>query len=135
MGRKTELMSRYATGVPEWHDPTQEATVIGSAGQDFGYGAVCTSHARYIAHMERKARIMGFSCEDNPCDMSELAEGHDFAVIKDRFIVDTWLCHWEGAITKPVLDMKDKDDMALIRKWCGNPELWVEVAKKVDSHV
>ena len=56
--------------------------------------------------------------------MERLAEGHDFAVIDDRFIVDTWLFNWECQIDTPVLDMHDPAHQEIISKWYGDPAKW-----------
>lgn len=129
------LKARYEGGLPERFDAAQEATVIGAEGEDFGYGAICTSHARYIASKEPNTRVMGFFAEKNPCAMSEVAEGHDFAVIDGRYIVDTWLHGWEQQLSSPVLDMQNDADKLIIQHWYGNPEHWEEVVFNVPPSV
>lgn len=116
------LQRKYANGVPEYLDHEQ-VTTVGAPGSDFGYGATCTSHAEYIATHEG-GLVCGFFVEDNPCDMESYAEGHDFALIHNRYIVDTWLCDWVQEIETPVLDMENPDDQETIRRWYGDQEKW-----------
>ena len=122
MNKLDILLSCYSAGLPEFSDGEQ--TLIGTPDRTIGPGAICTSHADYIASRENGV-VCGFFCSDNPCDMENLAEGHDFAVIDGRFIVDTWLFNWECRIDSPVLDMHDSAHQAIIAQWYGNSAKWV----------
>lgn len=119
--RLNDLSDKYANGAPEYHDG--DTVCVGCEGDDYGYGAICTSHAEYIATHEN-GLVCGFMVEDNPCEIGELADGHDFALIEGRYIVDTWLYNWEESIDKPVLDMQNPDDSKLIRRFYGDPDKW-----------
>lgn len=117
------LQNKYASGVPEFFDDVQEAGIVGTPDDDYGYAGTCTSHAEYIATHE-DGLVCGFMVEDNPCDMRIHADGHDFALIDNRFIVDTWLCGWPQEIESPILDMENPADQETIRRWFGDPEKW-----------
>lgn len=125
------LRQKYKDGLPEYYDGTDELTYIGTPDRCFGAGATCTSHAEYIATAEN-GLICGFFTEDNPCEIGRLADGHDFALIDNRYIVDTWLSHWECEISTPVFDLHNIDDQELIHHWYGKPELWQRRAPLIE---
>lgn len=125
------LKNLYSKGVPEFQDE-DETTYIGTPRRSFGYGAVCTSHAEYVASHEN-GLVCGFLCKDNPSQMDNLAEGHDFAFVDGRFIVDTWLFNWECQIDSPVLDTQHPADREVIRRWYGDPEKWVRRSPTIPS--
>lgn len=115
------LLLRYSTGVPEFTE--QGEICVGTPDQDYGPGGTCTSHANYVATRENGV-ICGFYVADNPCGMSAHADGHDFAFIDQRYIVDTWLFDWEQVIDRPVLDINAVEDQALISLFYGDPAKW-----------
>lgn len=87
----------------------------------------CTNWARYARRaLGARAQIFGFYCEDNPdaVDMARLADGHDFALLDGRFILDGWLCNVEGEISDPILDLQNPDHATLIARYYGERENW-----------
>ncbi|MBW3243276.1 hypothetical protein KUV57_11265 [Epibacterium sp. DP7N7-1] len=99
----------------------------GSLFPDGTRATQCSNWARYArrAHGSR-AKIFGFYCEDNPdaVDMARLADGHDFALLDGRYILDGWLCNVEGEISDPILDLQNPDHAILITCYYGDRENW-----------
>lgn len=71
----------------------------------------------YLAARNRSARIGAAHCE-----------GHDFALVENRFIVDYWAFHVARLTTKPVLDLNSREDQALARCLYGDADSWEDVA-------
>jgi len=105
-------------------------------------GVVCTGFACMIQKkLPGRVKVYGFSSEANPqAAVSDLAQGHDFAVVDDRYIVDPWLIEVEsGEITRPmgglsidlqgqgVFDMQDDEDKKLIDIIYGDRNTWGEM--------
>lgn len=86
----------------------------------------CTGYACEIQEKLGKERVtvMGFDGESNPGSaISEIADGHDFAVVDGRYIVDPWVTDVED-IGKGAYDMTDPADAAEIRRLYGDPKTW-----------
>lgn len=125
---------------PEINDLSDEEYDAMGGGQhvmgDHGPAVFCDSWARFVvAALPERAKKMGFwmhgaggiNYEDN--DESALADycdGHAFAVVDDRFIVDGWLKNVEGLSRQAVFDMQDPADAQQIRHFYGNPQTWHE---------
>jgi hypothetical protein len=106
-----------------------------------GYSGIqCTGFACAVKHKLEpgRAKVMGYMEGDNPkAGSNDLADGHDFALVDDRYIVDPWLSEVEnGKITthdgkkidtggQIVFDLKKDGD--LIDKIYGDQEAWKEV--------
>ena len=92
--RVAELIALYgsdhALGV--YYDEEEGVSLLPNGGR----AAVCTDCARFIGRKEPGTTIVGYSHEDNPSDASELAFGHDFAIVDDRYIVDPWVVETAG---------------------------------------
>lgn len=90
----------------------------------------CTNWARYArrAHGAR-VKIYGFFCEDNPSAtaMDRLAEGHDFAVLDNRFIIDGWLTSVEGELAEPLIDLEDPGMARAVQRFYGSPACWTRM--------
>lgn len=99
----------------------------GSVFPDGGLATRCTSWSTYARlALGARAKLYGFFCEDNPSAtaMARLADGHDFAVIDDRWIIDGWLFDVEGALSEPMIDMRDPANAELVRGFYGDPAAW-----------
>lgn len=71
-------------------------------------------------------RVMGYNSSENPSAQigCESCEGHDFAVVAERFIVDYWAFRVARSIPKPVLDTKNPDEQEFVRPFYGNEKTW-----------
>jgi hypothetical protein len=82
----------------------------------------CTACARIITR-RFGGEVRGYYHADNPtARVGETQYGHDFAVTKDRFLVDPWLYHYYGE--SPVLDMDAPADRAEATARYGGEENW-----------
>jgi hypothetical protein len=89
--------------------------------------AVCTDCARFIRDRELNTRIVGYVHDDNPSAASELAFGHDFAIVDEPFIVDPWVVIVVGESRRAVSDLQDPEDSAEIMRLYGDPAKWREL--------
>lgn len=92
-------------------------------GNDFG---VCTCGADYVVKVLGEGGRYGFTTENNETVSDReirICGGHDFAVIRGRFIVDPWY-----AMTVPgsqgVYDLKSADDREQILSIYGDASCW-----------
>jgi hypothetical protein len=82
----------------------------------------CTACALIITR-RFGGEVRGYHHADNPtARVGETQYGHDFAVTKDRFLVDPWLYHYYGE--PPVLDMDSPADWAEAAARYGPEENW-----------
>lgn len=51
-------------------------------------------------------------------------DGHDFAVIGERWIVDYWVYTTLDLLSSPVLDLHDEADLALAQRLLGDRGAW-----------
>lgn len=88
--------------------------------------AFCTNWANYVRRIEGdRAELYGFHEEDNPtAGVCRIADGHDFALVDGRYIVDGWASHVEGESRTAVLDLEDEADAAFVASFLGPRELW-----------
>jgi hypothetical protein len=87
---------------------------------------ICTNSANYVVSQLGEGIVCGFYVEDNPVEDIEISSvgGHDFAVIRGRYIVDLWIMHYAGTRDKCVFDMNDKNDKSIIKELYGDPDKW-----------
>jgi hypothetical protein len=88
---------------------------------------ICTNCAKHVINELGEGDLYGFLTEDNPqVTHHEIksCDGHDFAVIKGRFIVDAWISHFTGAEDQVIYDLKDPKDQDKIKEIFGSPENW-----------
>lgn len=119
--------------------PENDTECDGSLFPSGERAVICTSWAGYVrrAHGDR-AKLFGFMFEDNPqaTGLAELAEGHDFAVIDDRWIVDGWLADVEAVRDDPVIDMHDQREWDFVRRFYGDPACWTrmeDIEREIDA--
>lgn len=88
----------------------------------------CDSWAEQVkSALPANARVYGFWLEDNHVPALEnCCDGHTFAVIDGRFIVDGWLKNVEQLSPRAVFDLEDPADAEAIKHFYGNPENWKE---------
>lgn len=130
--RVRELERRYgsdkALGVV-WNQHHQYSEL-----PDGSHACRCTDCAYFIVRREGKGRVVGYAEGCNP----EAAatgptrrqmgnDGHDFAIIDDRYIVDPWVKETAGTSARAVLDLLSDVDAPEIRRLYGDPQTWEEV--------
>ena len=129
--RAAELQARYGT------DAALDVRFNDEEGfselPNGGRAAVCTDCARFIRSKEPSTKIVGYSHEDNPSGASELAFGHDFAIVDDRYIVDPWVVGTAGESSRAVFDLENPLDANEIRRLYGDPGKWELVEKAFPS--
>lgn len=87
----------------------------------------CYASARRVADALGGA-VVGYYREDNPtAELSDAADGHDFALIGDRFVVDYWAACVVAAIDRPILDLDDPVDRLTALRLYGQPAAWEPV--------
>lgn len=114
-------------GRSETYTITEATDTEPSTFPDGSLVVTCTSWAAQARRvLGDRVRIVGFYCDDNPAaeGMARLADGHDFAVIDGRYILDGWLAEVEGEIDDPLIDMEDQANADLIRRYYGDRENW-----------
>lgn len=93
---------------------------------DHGDAAICTSWANYVCEqLPDRAKRFGFWVKENPApSLARLCDGHDFAVVDERYIVDGWLKNVECVVDRAVFDIQDPADADVIRAYYGDPSKW-----------
>jgi hypothetical protein len=89
--------------------------------------AFCFNSANYAIKQMGEGALYGFYTEDNPSVTNDevlSAGGHNFAVFRNRFIVDLWITHYTGSTDKIIYDLKDPRDHAEIKAIFGDTEKW-----------
>lgn len=91
--------------------------------------SVCVSGAKRIAR-EFEGGVFGYWSKANPCAAigRPLCEGHDFAVIAERWIVDYWAFHVARVMQTPVLDLESPQERQLVSRLLGEREAWEALA-------
>jgi hypothetical protein len=93
-------------------------------------GSCCRCADSAIKVIERYGgRIIGFNCSQNPSARigKSLCEGHDFAYVAERFIVDYWAFQVARVINRPVLDMRQTKNRKVARQIYGDKKTWEDV--------
>ena len=92
---------------------------------DDSHCSVCVSSAARIAR-EFDGAVMGYWSKANPAATvgGRLCEGHDFAFIADRWIIDYWAFRIAMVIQKPVLDLDSEQDRKLAQRLFGDRNAW-----------
>ena len=51
-------------------------------------------------------------------------DGHDFAIVAERFVVDYWAFRIARLTGTPVFDMNNADELQVVRHLYGNEQTW-----------
>ena len=121
--RVAELTARYgsddALGV--LYDNEEQVSLL----PDGGRAASCYDCACHIRSIEPNTEIYGFwSRENTGWAGAILQDGHDFAVVDRRYIVDPWILETEHLSARAVFDMKNPADAAEVRRLYGDRSSW-----------
>jgi hypothetical protein len=129
------LAELHALSFPDNHVKDGPCAVCdeGAYGHEFpdtSSSVVCTNFARQVQALYPKiTKVVGFYTCDNPVDHHEISacEGHDFAVVGGRYIVDFWLRDVVGDVGPCVFDMQDATSAESIKHRYGDRTKWKEL--------
>lgn len=112
-------------------DTTEQISLLPDGAEFF----ICTNSANYVIEDLGEGYVYGFMVEDNPVTNREVdaAGGHDFAVIRGRYIVDLWISHFTGSEKQVVYDLQSAKDAVKIRAIFGTPDKWSITLPGLDS--
>jgi N12 class adenine-specific DNA methylase len=96
---------------------------------------ICTNYALQVqqAMPNHDVQIVGFENRDNPdCAVSRenWGDGHDFAIVDHRYLVDAWAKLVEGLRQRVVYDMLDDQDARIVAETYGDPLKWDSVTEE-----
>lgn len=92
---------------------------------DGGHATRCGDCAHYIRSLEPNTAVYGFWSKDNPSWAgARLVDGHDFALVEERYIVDPWIVETEHLSDRAVFDLHDPADAAEIHRIYGDRRTW-----------
>lgn len=90
----------------------------------------CTTSARRVADAFG-GRVVGFANDENPAaEIVTNEDGHDFALIAERYVVDYWAAFAAGVTERPILDLFNKSDAETISRLYGPRDAWRTVAAR-----
>ncbi len=96
---------------------------------------ICTHSAIQVARAFSGV-VLGYLAEDNP--VAELGEaytqGHDFAIIDERWLVDFWAWRTTDLLDLPFLDLEAPIDLSIATRLYGNGRHW-DVVLDCRSHL
>ena len=107
----------------------EEETYDGEEGvwkfADGSHCSVCVNSALRIAR-EFDGSVMGYWSNSNPTARigGSICEGHDFAFISGRWIVDFWSFRVARVLSSPVLDLDSESDSKLATRLFGERDAW-----------
>lgn len=92
---------------------------------------ICTHSARRIA-ARFGGRVVGFDRESNPsAAIAEDQDGHDFALVGERYVVDYWASRVTGLLKRGIFDLNHVDDRIEITRLYGPPENWQPLSSSI----
>jgi transcriptional regulator with XRE-family HTH domain len=106
-----------------FEDPVSDGWVFKNGGSVFQ----CTAGARCVAD-HFGGHLVGFFSAENPkAIIARGMEGHDFAIISGRFLVDYWGARVARIIPQAIFDLQDADNHASVVHLYGAQNLWHHV--------
>lgn len=99
---------------------------------------ICTYVASAVKMLEGdNIKIYGFSTSENPDatyfveeNGDDSDEGHHFAVMNNRYIIDPWLF---DNFNRSVFDLQNKNDEEIIRHLYGDINKWTDITNRVEN--
>lgn len=87
--------------------------------------AICTASAKQIAR-RFSGLVLGYQSACNPTAQIGLPaiDGHDFALIDDRWLVDYWAWNAVGIAAQPILDLSIAADRTAAGFHYGSANVW-----------
>lgn len=91
----------------------------------------CTCCAERMIELAGNGEIYGWPEDENVTSIvASDGQGHDFAVIDKRYLVDAWLKNVDGPAgyigERAVFDLDNEGDLALVLRLYGDPGTWVK---------
>lgn len=114
-------------GEPDEEEDFSEDGATVSVFPNGDHAAFCTNWADDLRERlgPEVVALFGFSSDDNPDSyVSGIADGHDFAILHKRYIVDGWTTNVESIHATGVMDIEDDDDLQEIIRLYGDPRRW-----------
>lgn len=108
-----------------------------------GTSAVCcTNYAHHVrkvmGDMGCEVDVVGFANEDNPTSRCAIEgfhpEGHDFAIVNDRYLIDPWVRLVAAVEGQIFYDLNDPADAAKANDIYGQRHLWLPLNNDGDDH-
>jgi len=96
----------------------------------------CSASARRIADAFGGS-VVGYDCADNPTAEipdPETTDGHDFAIVENRFVVDFWAASVVGILDRSIFDLSCSADRAIVLRLYGPRDAWKPVGPKRTLH-
>jgi ribosomal protein S18 acetylase RimI-like enzyme len=129
---------------PYIYDNPKLVKMIEDSIEKDGSSFICTYVASAVKMLEgSNVKIYGFSIYNNPdaeyFSDEEGDEGHHFAVLDDRYILDAWIYNnyqdYQANIkfNRSVFDLQNKEDKKIIKYLYGNRNKWVDITKNVED--
>ncbi len=128
---------------PYIYDDSEFVGMIEQAIESEGNSFICTYVASAIKMLEGDTiKVYGFSAYKNPESVyfsDEGDDGHDFAVLNDRYIIDPWLYNnyvdytTKKTFNRSVFDLYNKNDDEIIKYVYGNKLNWTDITNKIDN--
>lgn len=100
---------------------------------DGSSACVCTNCANRMIELAGNGVIYGWAEDTNVTSIVAAdGQGHDFAYIDGRYLVDAWIKNVEDIFIcmdecqgRAVFDLEDVNDVALVLRLYGDPDTWV----------
>lgn len=88
----------------------------------------CTRSAEQVARCFH-GKVIGYWAAHNPTVMigSKFGEGHDFAIVEDRWLVDYWAWQVTGLLDDPILGLEDPNAQVLTSRLYGHDSRWTSI--------
>lgn len=113
------------------------------------YAVCCTSCAERIIELAEAAfgvrgEVFGWEAGANPTSVVagpthgahlDKGQGHDFAIIDGRYLVDPWAAHVQGSAERAAFDLNDPLDRARVGELFGDPRRWTRRITHQAGHV
>lgn len=100
---------------------------------DGSHAVVCTNCAEQIINKLGRGHVYGWEEGTNPTSVVagptrgarvDRGQGHDFAIIDDRYLVDPWAKNVEAQTERAAWDLHDPADRAEVLRLYGDPTTW-----------
>lgn len=92
---------------------------------DGSAAVLCTSSALLVAK-QFSGVVLGYKSTDNPTATIGLPDldGHDFALIGNRWLIDYWAWRVTRTIASPILDLQEHEELSIAHQLYGPECQW-----------